>query len=342
MTNRSKKPITIWLLTGCVLILVMVVIGGITRLTHSGLSMVDWNLVVGAVPPMNEAEWQAAFERYQQYPEFQKLNHYFDLGDFKAIFWWEYIHRLIGRVIGIVFIVPFIIFYFQKRLDRKLVIQCLGLLGLGAFQGFLGWFMVKSGLVDNPHVSHYRLAAHLLTAFLTCSYIFWIILGIARRREHGISANAKIYRLLNWFLGLVIIQIVYGAFVAGLKAGWGYNTFPKMSDDWVPANVFHELSPVWMNFLSGKAGVQFTHRYLAIAVLVFAIYILWRGFKLGEDKKLLRSVKINLVIVVLQFLLGVFTLVFIIPISLAVLHQVGAFFLLLSVISSIHLYRLNR
>jgi heme a synthase len=339
--QRRKIPVIIWLLSGCFLIFLMVTVGGITRLTQSGLSIVDWNLVMGAVPPLNESEWQAAFELYQQYPEYEELNSYFTLDDFKAIFWWEFIHRFIGRVIGIVFIIPFIIFYFQKRFDKKRIKQLLVLFGLGAFQGFLGWFMVKSGLVDNPHVSHYRLAAHLMTAFVTCAYIFWIVLDIASLNRASTIANAKIYRLLKWFTGLVFVQIIYGAFVAGLKAGLGYNTFPKMNEEWIASNVWNEISPFWMNLIAGKAGVQFMHRSLAITVLAFAIYILWKAWSLKENRELLKLLKINLSIVLLQFVLGVITLLLIVPIHWAIVHQAGALVLLLSLIYSLHSYRNN-
>jgi len=177
-TKKDNKKVIYWLLTGCFLIFVMVVVGGITRLTHSGLSISNYKLISGTLPPMNEAVWQEAFDLYKQYPEYQKLNTHFTLEDFKDIYFWEWLHRFIGRLIGLVFIIPFLYFLITKQLSKPTIKKAIVLLGLGAFQGFLGWYMVKSGLVDNPDVSHYRLAAHLITAFITFAYTFWVAMDL--------------------------------------------------------------------------------------------------------------------------------------------------------------------
>lgn len=231
--SKSDRAIVIWLLIGAFLVASMVIIGGITRLTQSGLSMVEWKLIMGSVPPMNESEWQNTFEKYQQFPEYKKLNVNYTLSDFKSIFWWEYSHRLLGRIIGIIFLIPFIFFLATKKLSTPLIKKLLFVLALGAFQGFLGWFMVKSGLVNNPHVSHYRLAAHLITALFLFAYLFNLALTI------GWPSNTKIRipyysQLLKVLLAFISVQILYGAFVAGLKAGLFYPTFPTMNGVWMP------------------------------------------------------------------------------------------------------------
>ncbi|HJN63500.1 MAG TPA: COX15/CtaA family protein, partial [Flavobacteriales bacterium] len=216
---KKNKSIIFWLLSGCFLIFTMVVIGGITRLTHSGLSMVNWNLITGTILPLNEVQWQETFELYKTSPEYLKINSHFTLDEFKSIFFWEYLHRLIGRVLGLVFIIPFIYFLIKKKLTQKLKIQSTLLLLMGAMQGAIGWWMVKSGLVDRPDVSHYRLAIHLITAFLTCAYIVWIALPLIFSNNN--AGNSKLFRLNIGLFILIVIQIIYGAFVAGLDAGVG-------------------------------------------------------------------------------------------------------------------------
>ena len=214
---KDNKKVIYWLLTGCLLIFIMVIVGGITRLTHSGLSISNYKLISGIVPPMNDVEWVEAFELYKQYPEYQKLNNYFDIEDFKDIYFWEWIHRVIGRFIGIVFLVPFVYFLIRKQLTKTTIKKSLILLALGSLQGFLGWYMVKSGLVDRPDVSHYRLAMHLTTAFLTFAYTFWVALDLIFPDKKTISK--KLRNFIRIGLVILIIQIIYGAFVAGLDAG---------------------------------------------------------------------------------------------------------------------------
>jgi len=334
----GNRPIIIWLLSGCFLIFTMVVIGGITRLTHSGLSMVDWKLFMGTIPPLNDVQWQENFNLYKQSPEFLKVNYNFTLQEFKSIFFWEYLHRLIGRLLGIVFIIPFVYFLLKKKLTKKLKIQTTILLIMGAMQGAIGWWMVKSGLVNKPDVSHFRLAIHLITAFLTCAYAFWIALPLMfTKKSHG---NLQLFKLNVSLLILVVIQIIYGAFVAGLNAGHGFNTWPLMNGEWVPEAVY-SLTPFWRNFTEAPYGIQFIHRTLALFIvgIVFFIWNSSRNMQLNTIQK--KALTIQLSIVILQIILGVLTLVLIVPISLALAHQIVAFFLLMSVIYTLFVLKVS-
>ena len=332
---NKNKSIVIWLLSGCVLIFIMVVVGGITRLTDSGLSMVKWNLFMGAIPPLNETEWKETFNLYKEYPEYQKLNFNCTLSEFKYIFFWEYLHRMIGRLLGLVFIIPFVYFLIKKRLNKKLIVQTSILLLMGATQGAIGWWMVKSGLVNNPDVSHYRLAVHLITAFLTFAFTFWVVLPLIFTQER--SGNTVLLSLIKILMILIIIQIIYGGFVAGLNAGIGFNTWPKMGEYWIPDAVY-QLDPLWRNFVEGRYGVQFIHRILALTLVAFVIYIWKKGVRIALETNQKRSLNLLLGIVLLQTLLGVFTLILIVPIWLAALHQIGAFFLLMATTYSLFIF----
>lgn len=332
---KNNRYVVYWLLTGCALIFIMVLVGGITRLTHSGLSMSDYHLISGTLPPMNQQEWEEAFELYKQYPEYQKLNYDFELEDFKSIYFWEWLHRVIGRFIGIVFIVPFLFFLLRKRLDRPTLKKCLILLFLGGFQGFLGWYMVKSGLVDRPDVSHYRLAAHLTTAFLTFSYSLWVALDLIypQRKE----VNTHLRNLIRTALCILVIQIVWGAFVAGLDAGFIHNHWPLMNEGkFIHETVYIEQQPLLKNFYEGKSGVQFIHRYLAYIVVASIILLWFRSRKVERTRLQIRGIKTLLILVFLQFLLGVLTLVLAVPLWLGLAHQIGAFFLLAAMTFTLH------
>lgn len=336
MNKKSRRIIFRWLMTGCFLIFLMVIIGGITRLTHSGLSMVEWDLVMGSIPPTNEEAWQETFEKYKQFPEYQKINYNFTLEDFKAIFWWEYLHRMLGRVLGLVFIIPFFYFLFKKMLTADLLKKLLIILFLGGLQGAVGWYMVKSGLVDEPDVSHYRLALHLLMAFITFAYTFWVALDLLYAQS---IPRFKFFKdLKRWtavLLIILIVQITYGAFVAGLNAGMVYNTFPKMGDKWVAESVT-AMEPVWLNFIEGVGGVQFIHRYLAYIVFGIVLLIWIKGRKKSLHISQKKGINFLLFGVLLQFLLGVLTLLYSVPVVLGVLHQVGAFILLGAVVFCLH------
>ncbi len=313
----------------------MVVVGGITRLTHSGLSISNYKLISGTIPPMNEQEWDEAFELYQQYPEYQKLNTHFTLEDFKDIYFWEWLHRVIGRFIGLVFLVPFLFFMFTKRLDSSTLKKCLILLFLGGFQGFLGWYMVKSGLVDRPDVSHYRLAAHLITAFLTFAYSLWVALDLIYLNKKEVLVGLRnLIRVTFFFL---ILQIIWGAFVAGLDAGLIHNFWPLMSEgQLIHETVFLEQNPLLKNLIAGKSGVQFVHRYLAYLVVGLCIGIWVKAKNKNISAEQQNGIRAILIIVGLQFILGVFTLLYAVPIWLGIAHQIGAFLLLAAMTFTLH------
>jgi cytochrome c oxidase assembly protein subunit 15 len=333
--KKDNKRVIYWLLTGCALIFIMVIVGGITRLTHSGLSISNYKLISGTIPPTSEVEWEVAFELYKQYPEYKKLNNHFSLQDFKDIYFWEWFHRVLGRFIGLVFILPFLYFLITKQLTKPTIKKAIILLFMGGFQGFLGWYMVKSGLVDRPDVSHYRLAAHLTTAFLTFAYTFWVALDLIfpNRKER----DTKFRNLVRFTLIILVLQIIYGAFVAGLDAGWIHNHWPMMSEGkLIHETVFIEQNPIYKNFIEGKSGVQFVHRTLAYFV-VFLILVLWK-----KSRQLVRTVNQNkgiyglLIMVAVQFVLGVLTLLLQVPVWLGVAHQVGAFILLSTMVFTLH------
>lgn len=334
---REERIIWYWLMTGAILVFIMVAIGGITRLTHSGLSMVDWNLVMGAFPPTTESAWLEAFEGYKNSPEFKEINSDYTLSDFKSIYWWEYIHRVFGRLIGVVFLIPFIYFLAKKWLSPSMIKKLLIVFALGSIQAFLGWYMVKSGLVNVPRVSHYRLAAHLSTAFLTCMFIWWVAMGLRQRMYSPLPFTG----LRKWAVlafVLTFVQVVFGAFVAGLKSGWVHNTYPLMDGQLVSEAVF-TMEPFYLNFFEGKSGVQFAHRMLAI--LVFSTILLTYVKAIRSPLLAFQAIgfRLMLILVIVQFLLGVFTLLYQVPLVLGILHQLGALLLLGAILYSIHSLR---
>ncbi len=332
--TKTNRPIIIWLFTGALLIFFMVVIGGITRLTHSGLSMTEWKLISGSKYPTNEAQWQEKFEQYKKFPEYKEVNNHFTVQDFKKIFFWEYLHRMIGRLIGVVFIIPFFYFLLRKKLSPSLIKKTLLLLAMGALQGFLGWYMVKSGLMERPDVSHYRLALHLFMAFITFAYTFWVMLGLIypNRNQTVKKLKTPLYLLLI----TVLIQIIYGAFVAGLDAGFIHNHWPKMNEGkWMHDTVTY-MKPWYLNLIENPSGVQFVHRYLALSILIFVFYIAFKTKKLNLTVSQNWAIKLLLFVISLQFTLGIFTLLYHVPVVLGALHQITAFFLLATVIYTLH------
>jgi len=334
---KDNKKVIYWLLTGCTLIFIMVIVGGITRLTHSGLSISNYKLISGTIPPTNALQWNEAFDLYKQYPEYQKLNYNMTIDEFKDIYFWEWIHRVIGRFIGLVFVIPFVYFLVRKQLTKSTIKKCLILLAMGGFQGFLGWFMVKSGLVDKPDVSHYRLAMHLTTAFLTFAYTFWVALDLIFPSKKQVNTSFR--NLIRVGLVILVVQIIWGAFVAGLDAGWIHNHWPLMNDgELIHQSVTTEQEPLWRNFIEGKSGVQFVHRYLAY-IVVGIIGFIW--FKARKNKTTMlqqKGINLLLILVGVQFVLGVLTLVLFVPVWLGVLHQVTAFFLLATMTFTLHRY----
>ena len=336
MQNKNRG-IVIWLYTGCLLIFLMVVIGGITRLTGSGLSITEWKLVTGTLPPLTDAAWEKEFAAYQQIPQFKEVNSHFGLHDFKEIYWWEYIHRLIGRVLGIVFIIPFLFFYYTGQISNSLRNKLLVIFLLGAWQGFLGWYMVSSGLANNPYVSHYRLAIHLINAFLTVGYMFWVILDLRADKKENAVVNKQAVRYTLIALTLVVFQIIFGAFVAGLHAGNILNTWPKMGGEWISEMVYTEYGKFGLSsFFNQLASVQFVHRTLAMIILVFMLFLWFKSRSWSLNVKQIRAIHITLILLLVQVLLGIFTLLYQVPISLGVIHQACAFLLFLALIHQAH------
>ncbi len=317
---KSNRAVIIWLIAVCFTIFSMVVVGGITRLTESGLSMVDWQPVIGIVPPLNESEWEQAFESYKSYPQYQKVNTGMSLDDFKGIYYWEYGHRVLGRLIGIIYFVPFVLLLMLGKIEKPMVPKLWIGLVLGSLQGVMGWYMVKSGLVDIPRVSHYRLAAHLMLALLILGYLSWLVLTLCKINRVEMT---DLFRTLTYTLvPILLLQILYGAFVAGSRAGFGYNTFPLMNGEFLPETAM-QLTPLWLNLLDNNAMLQFLHRWIGALVMAITSVLFILGWRSGcSSVKLLTSL---LMIAVLgQFLLGVLTLINIVPIGLASLHQAGA------------------
>lgn len=315
------------------MVCVMVLVGGITRLTHSGLSMVKWEPIMGTLPPMSQEAWDHAFELYKDSPEYKVYNSHFSLDDFKKIFFWEYLHRLIARVIGIVFIVPFLIFWYRGYFNPATKRQMLVLFALGMLQGIAGWLMVASGLVDKPYVSHYRLAIHFMLALTLIAYLFWLAQEIKYKAQK--SERMGMPRSLWLFSSVLVLQLIYGAFVAGLKAGLMYNTYPLMGDAYLPSELLQNTSVYGSTFLMDSGGmVQFLHRNLALALVLLFVYLVYDLSKRGLLIQHKPKVVLLGGILSLQFLLGVLTLLFAVPVSLGVLHQLCAMFLF---IATIHL-----
>ncbi len=318
------RPVRIWLYAIAAMVLVMVVVGGITRLTGSGLSITSWRPISGIVPPLSEADWQAEFEAYQAIPQYKVLNHWMSLEDFKSIFWWEWIHRFLGRVLGLAFAVPFLIFFVQKRFSLSLAAPLTGLFVLGGFQGALGWWMVSSGLSELTSVSQYRLAAHLVAA----SFLFIALIYVARSLDpRPVPASPGLSRApASGLLLLLLVQIGAGAFVAGLDAGLGYQTWPLMDGALIPEGL-GALDPLWRNVFENALTVQFIHRGIAYLIIVHVALMLWQTARQGGFGGVGAWVPRLASLVALQVVLGIATLLAGVPISLAVGHQALAFML---------------
>jgi len=302
--KQDNKKVIYWLLTGCFLIFIMVIVGGITRLTHSGLSISNYKLISGTLPPMNDTEWNTAFDLYKQYPEYQKINNQFTIEDFKDIYFWEWLHRVLGRFIGLVFIVPFLYFLIRKQLTK-------------------------------PTIKKSLILMLLTTAFITFAYTFWVALDLIYPNKKSIDSRFR--NLIRCTLGILLLQIIYGAFVAGLDAGFLHNHWPLMNDgQLIHESVYIEQSPLIKNFIEGKSGVQFIHRYLAYIVVGLIIFVWYRSKKIETNITQKKSLNLLLVLICIQFLLGVFTLMYHVPITLGILHQIVAFLLLGAITFSLH------
>ena len=322
MPQSSRKQIGAWLLLCCTLLFVLIVVGGVTRLTRSGLSIVEWQPIIGTLPPLNEAQWVELFDKYKQTPEYKQVNFGMSLDAFKGIFWWEYVHRLLGRLLGIAFLVPMLWFLARGRVERALGLKLAGIFLLGALQGAMGWFMVKSGLVDDPRVSHLRLTAHLGLAFLIFGAMFWVALDLLRmttplraRLEH--RPLARFALVLVW---VVFAMILTGGLVAGIRAGYAYNTFPLMNGHVVPPEILM-IDPWYLNFFNNMATVQFDHRLFAW-LLAFAVPGLWLACR--RRRIALAPASTLLVALAVQITLGIATLLLRVPVGLGAAHQGGA------------------
>ncbi|MDX1405078.1 MAG: COX15/CtaA family protein [Woeseiaceae bacterium] len=324
MLADNNKKVANWLLACCALVFIMVVLGGVTRLTGSGLSMVDWRPVVGWLPPLTDEAWQRSFEMYRQSPEFRDVNAHMDVHDFKGIFWLEYLHRLLGRIIGVVFLVPFLYFLWRGYIRKDEWPKYALMFVLGGLQGVLGWYMVKSGLVDDPEVSQYRLVAHLAAAFLIYAYMLWVALSLMFPPT-GSSPHPWYGKTLA-LTTMITVTVLSGGFVAGLKAGKIYNTFPMMNDYWVPPGLF-ALDPWWVNLFENPATVQFDHRMLAVTTFAVIVIYWLRIRKTDLPQRVAMGVNALLHTAVLQVVLGIVTLLLIVPIPLAAAHQAVAMLL---------------
>ncbi len=318
-------PVRVWLVGVLGLILMMVAVGGITRLTESGLSITEWQPIMGTIPPIGEAAWQEAFELYKQYPQYEIMNPNMTLDEFRVIFFWEYVHRLLGRIIGVAFALPYLWFLFTRRLRAGLAFQLLIGFVLGGLQGVLGWYMVMSGLVDVPRVSHFRLAAHLSLAFVIFAYLLWVLLSLHPKRRGAPDAQPTglLWKLATGFAVLLVIQIAYGAFTAGLRAGYAFNTWPKMMNHWLPPG-WLGFEPAWRNFFENVITVQFIHRTLAYPLVAIAIALAWQGCRRGVGARLRVWLFAVPLLTFVQFALGVVTILLVVPITWATLHQVTA------------------
>ncbi len=359
--HSDTRAVATWLFLCCALIFLMVVVGGVTRLTLSGLSITEWEPVTGVVPPLTQAQWTSEFARYKEIPEYRLIHYGMTLAQFKGIYFWEYTHRLLGRLIGVAFAVPLLWFWLRGRLPPHLAPALLGILGLGFAQGFLGWYMVESGLVHRVEVSQYRLVAHLALALAIYAAILWTALGLVRnavaacssvphpslprergRVREGAPRDARQgtgwRRAADAMIALVAVTVLAGGFVAGTRAGFVYNTFPLMDGRWVPAG-YAQLQPLWRNWFENVTAVQFDHRVLALATAA-AVLLLWLA---GRRAVLPRPVRLALHLLLaaaaLQAALGISTLLLFVPVPLAAAHQAGAVLLLTAAILLRHRLR---
>lgn len=338
--NASPRVIAAWLLVCCVLVFAMIVVGGATRLTHSGLSIVEWQPIVGTLPPLTDAQWQDAFVKYQATPEFRQVNHAMDVAAFKGIFWWEYFHRLLGRAIGIAFVVPLAWFTVRRRLSRGLATRLGAIFVLGTMQGAMGWYMVQSGLIDDPRVSHLRLTAHLGLALAILAAMLWISLSLLRSPSTRRDARAQpMQRVAIAIATLVFLMALTGGLVAGLRAGSAYNTFPSMNGFWVPPEIM-TLEPWYRNFSYNMATVQFDHRLLGWTLTFVVPWFCWRMRGNVAVSRAARSgAHVLLAALALQVALGVSTLLLHVPVVLGVLHQAGAVLLFAAALNVAHALR---
>lgn len=322
--HDGRRPVAIWLLICCAMVFCTLVVGGVTRLTDSGLSIVEWQPLLGAIPPLTHADWLTMFEKYKQIPQFHQVNHDMDLAGFQFIFWWEWVHRQIGRIIGLVFFIPLVWFWVRGRIPRGYKWKLVGFLILGGLQGAMGWYMVKSGLVNDVRVSQYRLTAHLGLAFLVFGLMLWTALGLLRERRLRPTTPVGVRRFALFVLCMVSLMVLSGGFVAGIRAGLAYNTFPLMNGHLIPPDLF-VLEPWWLNLFGNITTVQFDHRMIAWSLMVL-VPLLWLKV-LREAPQASRAANAMLIMLAVQVSLGIATLLHQVPVVLGSLHQAGAMIL---------------
>lgn len=325
---RYDRQVARWLMVCAAVIFGMILLGGMTRLTNSGLSIVEWKPLMGAIPPLNEHDWQEVFHKYKQFPEYQKVNHGMSVHEFKVIFMYEYLHRLLGRLIGVLFALPMIYFAVRGRLRPGLTPKLVILFFMGGLQGLLGWYMVKSGLVDNPRVSQYRLTAHLGVAVAIYAYMVWLVFDLLLARESRVASERKPYARWSLVLvALVFLMILSGGLVAGTDAGFAYPTWPLMGDSFIPRGLY-ATSPAWLAMFEDITTIQFNHRmfaYVLFVVLSASAVLVYRSSTQGYGR--LAAVLLVLVLCV-QVILGISTLLLHVPVALGTAHQGGAVLLL--------------
>lgn len=332
----GRKPIAIWLLICCAMVFCTLVVGGVTRLTDSGLSIVEWQPLLGAIPPLTHDDWLLMFEKYRKIPQFSQVNHDMTLEGFQFIFWWEWAHRQIGRAIGLVFFVPLLWFWVRDRIPRGYKWKLVSFLILGGLQGAMGWYMVKSGLVNDVRVSQYRLTAHLGLAFLVFGLMLWTALGLLRERRDYPSTPAGVRGLALFVLLVVSVMVLSGGFVAGIRAGLAYNTFPLMNGHLIPPDLL-ALEPWWLNFFNNITTVQFDHRMIAWALMAL-VPLLW--LKVRRDApQAAGAANAVLLMLAVQVALGIATLLHQVPVVLGTLHQAGAMVLFAKLIYLNHALR---
>ncbi|NML36087.1 heme A synthase [Chitinophaga sp. G-6-1-13] len=338
---KNNRPVAIWLYIGVGMLVIQVLLGGLTRLTGSGLSITEWQPLLGAFPPMNEAAWQKAFDGYKQIAQYKYVNSHFTLSDFKFIYFWEWLHRDWARLIGVVFIIPFIYFLAKNKIRKEMINPMIVLFVLGGLQGLIGWIMVKSGLNDeNLYVSHIRLAIHFMSALVLLCYLFWFALKTSIPGKEILKVPS-LKRLNVWLLALVTVQLVYGAFMAGLHAALVANTWPDINGAWVPAGMFSQggfLTDIVHNAIT----IQFIHRGLAYLITILIAVWWWKSAQTPANSLLHAIRYLPLLLVLLQVLLGVLTLLnsqVKIPITYGILHQCVGMLLLLSLVWTLYLSR---
>ncbi len=335
--NKNNKAIAYWLLSCCALVIAIIIVGAITRLTGSGLSMVEWRPLIGALPPLNNLEWTRVFDLYKASPQFKIENTWMGIDDFKSIFFWEWAHRFLGRVIGMAYLLPFLFFLARKMVPNGYKLKLFSLFLLGGMQGFMGWYMVQSGLIDDPSVSHFRLAAHLSLAIILLCLMFWTALHLLNNSHR--NAPTPALHAHGWMsLIALCATIIWGAFVAGLDAGLVYNeTFPLMGGHILPPDIWQN-KPLWENFFNLPSGVQFIHRWLAIATAIILLCFSWRGIKTKMNGYIFHFLG---GLCIFQIILGVSTLLSGVMLPLAVMHQGIAIALLLTLITAIYKIRIT-